>query len=102
MKIWVMSVGDCENSGVALLCATKEIAERELFKARDKLIEEWEKGDKFAQKQVADFCRKNNKPIWVDDMYKKMITALFGNDYKKWDNYPHECPYIYESEVLDD
>jgi len=34
MKVWIMSVGNCEDTGGALLCATKEIAERELFKAR--------------------------------------------------------------------
>ncbi len=101
MKIWIMAIGNCEDSGSPLLCATKEIAERELFKARDKLITEWKKADNFAQNSVKEYCQKNNKKIWIEKMYRNMIKALSSNDYEKWDNYPHEKPYIYEIEVLE-
>jgi len=96
-----MSVGNCEDSGGALICATKEIAERELFKARDKLIAEWKKSDEWLQKSNAQYYKDKNEPIREDNMYKDMMAALSGNDYEKWDNYPHDCPYIYETEVVD-
>ena len=101
MKVWIMSVGNCEDTSGALLCTTKEIAERELFKARDKLIAEWEKSDEWLQKSNAQYYKDKNEPIREDNMYKDMIKALSGNDYTKWDNYPHDCPYIYETEVVE-
>lgn len=35
-----------------------------------------------------------------DKMWKRMIEALSHNDYEKWDNYPHEVPWIRETEVI--
>ena len=101
MKVWIVSVGNCEDSGGALLCATKEIAERELFKARDALAAEWKKSDEFLQKENIKYCKKRNLPLIEENMYRDMIKALQGDDYVKWDNYPHDCPYLYEAEVLD-
>ena len=100
MKVWIVSVGNCEDSGGALLCLTKEIAERELFKARDRLVTEWKQSDIHLQKDNIKYCKENNIPLIEENMYKDMIKALEGNDYLKWDNYPHECPYLYESEIL--
>jgi len=102
MKIWIVGVSDCEGNSVRCICSTKDIAERELFRARDELIAGWKRMDKFTQKSMKEFCKKNNKRVQIDMMYKKMITALSGNDYKKWDNYPHEIPYLYETELLED
>ncbi len=101
MKVWIVSVGNCEDSGGALLCATKEIAVRELFKARDRLVAEWQKSDIHLQKDNIKYCLENNIPLIEENMYRDMIKALQGDDYAKWDNYPHDCPYLYESEVLD-
>lgn len=102
MKVWIVSVGNCEDSGGALLCATKEIAVRELFKARDRLIAEWQESDKWMQKSNAQYYKAKNSPIKEENnMYKGMIKALEGNDYTKWDNYPHDCPYLYQTELLD-
>ena len=101
MKVWVVSVGNCEDSGGALLCATKKIAERELFKARDALVAEWIESDKAYKTSIEEYCKEKNIPIQIDNMYTDMIKALEDNDYTKWDNYPHDCPYLYESEILD-
>lgn len=90
-KIWVVGVSNPETNRIVAICATKEIAERELFKARDELIEEW--------RDMDIFCNKDGRK---DDIYKKMIKALTGDNYKKWDNFPHDCPYLYETELLED
>ena len=57
--------------------------------------------DKYVQESIQEFCLKNNKSIRVDNNYKNMITALSGNDYEKWNNYPHERPYMYKKEILE-
>jgi len=102
MKVWIVGVSDCEGNSIVAVCSTKKIAERELFKTRDKLIIEYKEMNKHIQKSMEEFCKKEKKPIWVEDMYKQMITALSGNDYKNWNNYPHEKPYLYEVEVKND
>jgi hypothetical protein len=88
MKIWVVGVADCEGSSMVAICTTKEIAERELFKIRDTLVAEWKE------------CIFSNEE-WGKDMYKGMVKALEGDDYQKWNNYPHDCPHLYEAELLD-
>jgi hypothetical protein len=35
-----------------------------------------------------------------ENMYDKMIRALSSDDYEKWNNYPHDRPYLYETEVI--
>ena len=91
MTVWVVGVADCESNSIKAICSTKEIAERELFKARDELVADWKRMDKF--------CKERDI---ADNMYKDMITALSGKDYENWDNYPHEKPYLYETEVVEE
>ena len=100
MKVWIVGVGDCEGNSIRCVCATKGIAERELFKARDELVAEWETIDIEHQKDIKKYCEKEGVS-YTDNMYKDMIVALSGNDYEKWDNYPHDRPYIYEIEIMD-
>ncbi len=109
MKIWIVGVCDCEGNSIKCVCATKEIAERELFKARDELVFEFKKMGVFTEKEQEKFIKEKAEQgihfgfdTGKENMYRKMITALSGNDYTKWDNYPHECPYIYETELLED
>lgn len=90
MTIWVVGVSDCESNRIEAICSTKEIAERELFKARDELIKEWQK--------MIEWEKKEGR---VDDMYQKMIANISTNDYKNWDNYPQDCPYLYKSELME-
>lgn len=101
MKVWIVGVSDCEGNSIKAICLTKAIAERELFKIRDELIVEWKEMDEYQQKSIQEFCKKENKLVWTDGMYKEMITALSGNDYKNWYNYPHDKPYLYKIEVME-
>lgn len=101
MKVWEVGSSDCESSSTICICLTKEIALREMFKKRDSLVKEWKEMDEHSKKSIEDFCKKEGKPIWVDSMYLNMIKALLSDNYKKWDNYPHEKPWIQETEIID-
>ena len=108
-RIWVVGVRDCESNSIVATCATKEIAERELFKERDRLIKKWEAMKVFEAKSHKKFIEEKAKQgihfgfkISEGNMYKEMIENLSGNDYKKWENYPHDCPYLYETEIITD
>lgn len=83
-SVWVVFIDSPEGGYVHCLCATKEVAERELFKKRDEMVLEYRK----------DFEAFN------DTMYEDMIEALSGDDYKNWKPYPQDHPKIYEQEVL--
>jgi hypothetical protein len=88
-KVWVVGISDCEANSIVAICTTKEIAERELFKARDKLIDEWKEMEEY----IRDRDPKSN-------IYSNMIKALSSDDYEKWDNYPHDVPYLYSTEII--
>lgn len=100
-KVWVVGVSDCESNYTVRICSTKAIAERELFKTRDEFIKDWKRLDENNQKSINEFCKKEGKPSFKDDMYKKMIKNLSSNDYENWDNYPLEKVYISEMEIID-
>lgn len=102
MKVWIVGVSDYEGNYIVAVCATKEIAEKKLFEERDRLVKEWQELDEYNSKRIEEFCRKEKKKSWIDNMYKDMINALQGNDYENWNNYPHNCPYLYKTEVLAD
>ncbi len=99
-KVWVVGIGDCEGNEIVAVCSTKELAEKKLFETRDKLIAEWKEADICNQASIVKFCQEKNKKVWEDTMYKDMITSLQGNDYEKWNNFPHDCPYLYETELI--
>lgn len=90
MKVWCVGVIDCENNSTVAICATKEIALREMFACRDGMVADY--------KEAIDKQKINGL---ADKMYQRMIDGLAGDDYEKWDTYPHEKPYIYEAEVLE-
>ena len=107
MKVWQVGVSDCESSHTICVCATKEIALREMFKKRDQLLEDW-KGSKVRyDKQMNDYVEEKAKQgVFlgvgeIDNMWERMITALSHDDYQNWDNYPHDVPWIHESEIID-
>lgn len=97
--VWLVGVSDCEGNSIKCICATKPIAERELFKARDELVEEYKKMDAYSENTRKEFCKKQGIPYFKDDMYKKMISNLQGSNYEKWDNYPHDRPYLCQLEI---
>jgi hypothetical protein len=86
--VWIVGVSDCESNSVLYICSNKALAEKKLFEERDKLVKGW-----------AEYKEKYNK---TDEMYQRMIKGLKGDNYEKWGNYPHDCPYIYEQEVLEE
>lgn len=89
--VWVVSIGNCEGSYVACICATKEIAELEILKQRDKLVKDWQSQMEWMDKQDR---------VFKDTMYQKMIENLKSDDYEIWNNYPHDCPSLFEIEVI--
>ena len=91
MKIYLVGVSDCEGNMVVALCSTLKIAKRELFKERDRLIKEFQKFLEYEKKLGLD-----------GNMYQDMIKSLSGNNYKEWDNYPHECPYIRKMTLMEE
>jgi len=101
MTVYQLCVSDVESCRTICICSTLEIAERELFKARDRLIKEWKESHERWTEEIASSCKKNNLEIFVDDSYLKMIKNLESNDYRKWNNYPHEVPWIQAIEILD-
>lgn len=108
MKVWVVGVSNCEENYTVVICSTKEIAEKKLFEERDRLIKEWREMKIFTEKRQQEFVEEQAKQgIHVGgftfnkkNIYEQMIENLSSNDYKKWDNYPHDVPYLYETEVL--
>ena len=101
MKIYLVGIADCESNVIRCICTTKEIAERELFRTRDKLIKEWKELDKDTQEWLKESAEEDGREYEEDDMYKVMIENLSSDDYENWDNYPHDCVYIEERILLD-
>jgi hypothetical protein len=99
--IFIVGVSDCEANSVVRLCLTKKIAEREILKERDRLVEDWKKLDESYRNQMKEFCDREGLKCENDDMYSKMIENLSSDDYESWDNYPHKVPYIEEREVIE-
>jgi hypothetical protein len=91
MEVWVVIVANVESSYIKAICLTEEIAKRELFKVRDKLVKEWK-----------EISRLNGDNGSSEDMYEEMIDNLSDDEYLKWDNYPHDCPYIYKMKVIEE
>jgi len=110
MKVWVVSVNNCDENIVKTVCKTKEIAKKYLFEIRDELIKEWGKCHKTHIKELKKFIEKNFKNKKnsgsINDfskgyvnMYKNMIKNISSDDYESWNNYPHDCPYMYDIEL---
>jgi len=95
MTIWLVGVSDCESNSIVCACLNKEIAVREMFNVRDRLIAGWLESISYAIGEPETY-RKS-----VEDLYKPMIEALKSDDYENWDNYPHDRPYISEIEILE-
>jgi hypothetical protein len=102
MRIWQVGVSDCESSHTICVCATKEIALREMFKKRDELLADWKKMEEYKNNSIKDFCAKNGQAIWKDEMYERMIKNLSHDNYEKWENYPHDVPWICETNVIEE
>ncbi len=84
-KVWCVGVVDCENNSTIAICATKETAIRIMFERRDVLVAEY---------------KNHLAQGYGVGLYEEMIQRLSGDDWEKWDTYPHEKPYIYEAVIL--
>ena len=90
MRVWLVTVHDCEGGSTVCICSTKKLAERELFKKRDELVEEW--------RTMIEWQKKREI---VDNIYQNMINNLSGDDYEKWDNYPQDVVSLYDVDVIE-
>lgn len=90
MKVWVVGVGDVEGSGNSGLYKTKKSAVKAILGQRDLLIADW--------KRMLEYNNKKHGGLF-NEMYEGMIKNLSSDDYESWDNYPHDCPFMYEMEV---
>jgi hypothetical protein len=89
--VWLVGVSNCEGNETVCICSNKKIAVRELFKKRNEMIAEWKEQDTWLKKQ--------DRLSSCDYMYENMIKNLASDDYEKWDNYPHDVPYIHRMKV---
>ena len=107
MKVWIVAVSDCESTSVGAICSTKEIAIREMFNERDRLVKEWKEAKIYHEESTKKFIEESAaKGIHFGfdtgrDMYGDMIKALSSDDWENWDNYPQERPYIFEREIIE-
>ena len=90
--VFQVIVSDCEATYTVCICRTKKIAERELFKVRDKFLKEWRRMNKFLNDRIS------NKNI----SYIRMIKNLSSDNYEEWNNHPHETISITRSKIIED
>jgi len=109
MKVWMVSVSDCESSHTICICATKEIALREMFKKRDALILVWKAAKILQDASEKRFLEEQAKAgvhygfcSGEENMYDRMVRNLSNDDYEHWENYPQEVPWIHETEIIDE
>jgi len=78
MNVWVVLKYDVESSEIIGIFSDEKKANVAILEARDEQVDEWE----LAIKVFRDRHSKNT--------YLEMIANLtVGDDWKKWENYPH-------------
>ena len=82
MKVYIVGRRTREGNKIVKICATKEIAKRELFKFRDDLVAKWKKS------------------LSAGD-YRGVNDTYMGEKYKDWVKYLCDYPYIKEHEVVE-
>ncbi len=81
MDVWIVEKYDVESSEVLGIYDSSIKAEKAIIGARDKEVTHLQ--------EMLEFCKKNKYKMGVK-MYKEMIKNLTkGNDWRKWENYPH-------------
>jgi len=107
MNVWIVGVSDCESNSIVCVCSTKELALKKMFETRDELIAEWKEMKVYEAESTKNFIEESAaKGIHFGfdtgrDLYGDMIKALSSDDWEKWDNYPHDRPYISPMTVLE-
>ena len=81
--VWIVGINISEINNVRAICATEEIAKRELFKVRDEMLKSF------------DYQIETMPTIDLKLFYQKQKAILLNDDPQKWrDNYPYDYPYL--------
>ena len=89
--VWIVGINGCETNNVRAICATEEIARRELFKVRDEMIRSFEYSIKLISMEEINLFYRTQKAI------------LSNDDPRKWkDNSPYDYPYLSKVELLEE
>jgi len=89
--IWVVGINNCENNNVRAICATEEIARRELFKVRDEMVRSF------------DYQIEITPIEYIKQRYRTQKAILSNDDPRKWgNNSPYDFPYLSKLELLEE
>ena len=100
MKVWVVMTSNCEGCSFVCVCESKALAEIELFKKRDEMVAEYKEMHEYEIESHAKYLKETGIDVAPSNMYLKMIENLSGDDYQNWKNFPHDCPFIFETELI--
>ena len=89
--IWIVGINGCETNNVRAICATEEIARRELFKVRDEMIRSFEYSiESILMEEIKLF-------------YRTQKAILLNDNPQKWENNsPYDYPYMSNVELLEE
>ena len=89
--VWIVGINISEINNVRAICATEEIAKRELFKVRDEMIRSFE------------YSIKSISMEEINLFYRTQKAILSNDDPRKWkDNSPYDYPYLSKVELLEE
>ena len=89
--IWIVGINSCEINNARAICATEEIARRELFKVRDEMIRSFEYSiESILMEEIKLF-------------YRTQKAILLNDNPQKWENNsPYDYPYMSNVELLEE
>ena len=89
--IWIVGINGCETNNVMAVCATEEIARRELFKLRDEMLKSF------------DYQIEAMPTMDLKLFYQKQKAILLNDNPQKWENNsPYDYPYMSNVELLEE
>ena len=89
--IWIVGINGCETNNVRAICATEEIARRELFKVRDEMVRSF------------DYQIEITPIEYIKQRYRKQKVMLLNDNPQKWgDDNPYDYPYLSKLELLEE
>jgi len=89
--VWIVGINSCEINNARAICATEEIARRELFKVRDEMIRSFEYSiESILMEEIKLF-------------YRTQKAILLNDNPQKWENNsPYDYPYMSNVELLEE
>ena len=89
--VWIVGINISEINNVRAICATEEIAKRELFKVRDEMIRSFE------------YSIKSISMEEINLFYRTQKAILSNDDPQKWeDNSPYDYPYLSQERLREE